>query len=60
MILIKLKNMLNKLFDFLFYNCRHDWEVFHKGNLMTDNQPTGIFYHLRCKKCGEMKSKNLR
>jgi formylmethanofuran dehydrogenase subunit E len=48
--------MIKRLFDYLFYSCRHKWEIHHSGELVDEqNLTTGIFYHLRCSKCGEMK-----
>ena len=50
--------MLKKIFDFLFYSCRHTWEIHHQGNIVNDTDtPTGVFYDLKCSKCGEMKFK---
>jgi hypothetical protein len=50
--------MLKKIFDFLFYSCRHKWEIHHSGNLVDEQDVCiGTFYHLKCTKCGEMKFK---
>jgi hypothetical protein len=50
--------MLKKIFDLLFHSCRHKWEIHHRGNLIGEDETiVGIFYHLKCTKCGEMKFK---
>ena len=50
--------MLKKIFDYLFYSCRHTWEIHHGGTVVNKNDTAiGTFYHLRCSKCGEMKFK---
>lgn len=50
--------MLKKIFDYLFYSCRHTWEIHHSGTIVNTNDiAIGTFYHLRCSKCGEMKFK---
>ena len=50
--------MLKKIFDYLFYSCRHTWEIYHCGNIVNNNDIViGTFYNLRCSKCGEKKKK---
>ena len=50
--------MLKKIFDYLFYSCRHTWEIHHSGNIVNNKDiAIGAFYHLKCSKCGEMKFK---
>ena len=50
--------MLKKIFDYLFYSCRHTYEIHHSGNIVNNKDITiGAFYHLKCSKCGEIKFK---
>ena len=50
--------MLKKIFDYLFYSCRHTWEIHHSGTIVNNKDiAIGTFYHLKCSKCGEMKFK---
>lgn len=50
--------MLKKIFDYLFYSCRHKWEIHHSGDIVnTEDITTGHFYDLKCSKCGDMKFK---
>ncbi len=52
--------MLKKIFDYLFYSCRHTWEIHHSGKIVNNKDiAIGTFYHLRCSKCGEMKFKKV-
>ena len=50
--------MLKKIFDYLFYSCRHTWEIHHGGTVVKNNDTAiGTFYHLRCSKSGKIKFK---
>jgi hypothetical protein len=50
--------MLKKIFDYLFYSCRHKWEIHHSGDIVNEQGIVfGNFYHLKCSKCGEMSFK---
>lgn len=54
--------MLNKLRKLLGL-CVHEWEIFHKVLLWDDytstKYPVGTLYHLKCKHCGNIKSKRV-
>jgi len=40
--------------------CNHEWEIFKQVNVVDDNGVTLYNrYHLRCKKCGDMKCKDM-
>ena len=50
--------MLKKIFDYLFYSCRHTWQRHHGGTIVNDDDiAIGTFYPLRCSKYGEKKKK---
>lgn len=42
--------------------CKHDWEILKEIKVYKDEEydmPAYSRYHLRCKKCGEVKVKNM-
>ena len=54
---------MKKLIAFLLSGCWHEWEVTHSGPLSWDNsffRGEGTRFILQCKKCGEIKKKDLR
>lgn len=56
--------MLKKIFDVLFYSCRHDWIIsrsINKANrrYYPDNLPPDTILVLQCKKCGDIKTKTI-
>jgi hypothetical protein len=43
-------------------SCRHNWEVLSRGQIFDgekNQRPIGHYYHMKCKKCGRIKKKEL-
>lgn len=56
--------MLKKIWDFLFYSCRHEWIITDKVETPNiryypDNLPPDVKLVLQCKKCGNIKTKEI-
>jgi hypothetical protein len=48
------------LFQLLFYGHVHEWKIIRWGNIANEKgKKIGTYYHLRCKKCGEVVERNL-
>jgi hypothetical protein len=44
-----------------FHVCEHQWEILDSGSIVESrNIKIGVFYNLRCKKCGELTVRNLK
>jgi hypothetical protein len=39
--------------------CRHEWEIIRSGRITEGSRVTGTYYELQCKKCGDVKCRNL-
>lgn len=53
--------MFEKLWNFFFHACKHEWETIYKINVYGDysKMPVAFEYHLQCKKCGNIKKKRM-
>ena len=55
--------MIAKIWNFLFYSCKHKWNTVKEINIYDSNSwsklPIAKKYVLQCEKCGEIETKRI-